>query len=332
MGRHPLKDARNALSMKNQKLAIAAVIVLALAYFVGLLIYSHHRPIDADEGFYATAARQVAEGKTPYRDFFYPQAPLLPYIYAMVWLGGGRTLESMRALSVACGAAAVLAWGLFLVSAMRLPAKIVFATLACLLLNPYWISWNVVVKTYALSNFFISVALISLSVALSRARPWWFFVAGLTLGLTTSVRSLYGPLVPLVLAWMLLRLWKSGKGRYSQIAVLAAGALIGLVPIAYSFLRDPQLFLFNNVGYHVLWREAPGAVARLWEVALFAIWLFLFHPYWLLLVLLFVAGALSLRCQSQKEGEYRDAAYFQLVSLMLAVFATTSLTVYPMFE
>lgn len=320
--------------MKNRKLAIVAVIVLALAYFAGLLIYSRSRPIDGDEGFYTTAARLVAEGKTPYQDFFYPQAPLLPYIYAAVWSAGGRSLESMRALSVACGAAAVLVWGLFLVSAMRLSAKTAFATLAVLLLNPYWISWNVVVKTYALSNFLVSLALASLYLALSRERARWFFAAGLAMGLTTSVRSLYGPLVPLVLAWMLIRLWRSGKGRYSQIVVLAAGALIGLIPIAYSFLRDPQLFLFNNVGYHVLWREAPGMFARLWWGVFFALVSLFLNPYLLLQFVLFAAGALSLQTRAQgnfPRKERSNLGYYQLVSLMLLVLALTSLTLYPVY-
>ncbi|MGH9649355.1 MAG: ArnT family glycosyltransferase, partial [Terriglobales bacterium] len=277
--------------MRNQRIPVFAVMVLALAYFLGLLMYSRVRRLDFDEGFYTTAARLVAEGKTPYRDFFYPQAPLLPYIYAIVWSAGGRTLESMRDLSAACGAAAVLVWGLFLVSVLRLPWRIAFATFACLLLNPYWISWNVTVKTYALSNLLISVALVSLYVALSREQLRWFFVAGLALGTTTSVRSLYGPLIPLVLIWMLIRLCRSGKSRPSQIAVLAAGAAVGLAPMAYSFFRDPQAFLFNNVGYHVLWLVAPGLIDRLVEAGAFAILFLAFRYYWILQMILFGIGA-----------------------------------------
>jgi hypothetical protein len=44
------------------------------------LFVARHRLIDGDEGFYLLAARLVLQHKTPYLDFFYPQAPLLPYV------------------------------------------------------------------------------------------------------------------------------------------------------------------------------------------------------------------------------------------------------------
>ena len=46
---------------------------------------SQHRLIDVDEGFYLLASRLVLQHKAPYLDFFYTQAPLLPYVYA-AWL------------------------------------------------------------------------------------------------------------------------------------------------------------------------------------------------------------------------------------------------------
>jgi 4-amino-4-deoxy-L-arabinose transferase-like glycosyltransferase len=41
--------------------------------------------INADEGFYAIAARSVSEGKIPYRDFAYTQMPFLPYLNGL-WM------------------------------------------------------------------------------------------------------------------------------------------------------------------------------------------------------------------------------------------------------
>ena len=38
--------------------------------------------LNQDEGWYLYAARLVSEGKTPYRDFFYTQAPVMPIVYA----------------------------------------------------------------------------------------------------------------------------------------------------------------------------------------------------------------------------------------------------------
>ncbi len=57
-------------------------LLLLVAFAAGTLALSRVRPIDGDEGYYATAARLVSHGRTPYLDFFYPQMPLLPYVYA----------------------------------------------------------------------------------------------------------------------------------------------------------------------------------------------------------------------------------------------------------
>lgn len=85
-------------------LILGVVIAASAVYLAGLIYYAHVRPIDADEGFYTTAARLVWEGKTPYRDFFYQQAPLLPYLYSWIWAVHPRSLVAMRFLSAACGA------------------------------------------------------------------------------------------------------------------------------------------------------------------------------------------------------------------------------------
>jgi hypothetical protein len=58
--------------------------------FLGIVVFesvwffyiSQQRLIDGDEGFYLLAARLVLEHRAPYLDFFYTQAPLLPYVYA----------------------------------------------------------------------------------------------------------------------------------------------------------------------------------------------------------------------------------------------------------
>ena len=119
---------------------IVLVALSSCVYFAALVYYAAVRPIDADEGFYATAARLVWEGKTPYRNFFYQQAPLLPYIYSWVWGIQPRSLLAMRSLSSIFGAAAVMLWGIWLVKAKPFSSKVTLASFVVILLNPYWIS------------------------------------------------------------------------------------------------------------------------------------------------------------------------------------------------
>src|ERR1700694_3313720 len=75
-------NQHTTLGMKRRPWLLGAVGVVCIVYVAGLMHYAHVRPIDGDEGYYTTAARLVWEGKTPYRDFSYPQGPLLPYIYS----------------------------------------------------------------------------------------------------------------------------------------------------------------------------------------------------------------------------------------------------------
>src|SRR5579872_3619535 len=81
---------------QDRSTLIAIVSTASLIYLAGLIYYAAHRPIDGDEGFYTTAARLVWEGKTPYKDFFYQQAPLLPYLYSWVWAIHPHSLVAMR--------------------------------------------------------------------------------------------------------------------------------------------------------------------------------------------------------------------------------------------
>src|SRR5881296_1377272 len=109
----PQHAAPQAATMTRRQLVIL-VSLLSCLYFAALVYYATVRRVDADEGFYATAARLVWQGKAPYKDFFYQQAPLLPYVYSWIWGVHARSLLNMRFLSVAFGALAVFLWGICL--------------------------------------------------------------------------------------------------------------------------------------------------------------------------------------------------------------------------
>ena len=54
--------------------------------------------LNQDEGWYLYAARLVGEGKLPYRDFFFTQGPVLPFIYSVlpVLFCERRTLKKQK--------------------------------------------------------------------------------------------------------------------------------------------------------------------------------------------------------------------------------------------
>src|SRR5690606_26113655 len=103
--------------------------IIYLCLFVLLLIsfgyVATYRRGGGDEGFYRLAAQLVARGDLPYLDFFYPQMPLLPYVYSglellgiMSWMNGRILAAFLTALCGICIAVLAhkrtgsLGWGL----------------------------------------------------------------------------------------------------------------------------------------------------------------------------------------------------------------------------
>jgi len=318
----------------RRPLLLALVAAASVVYLAGLVYYARVRPIDGDEAYYSTAARLVREGKTPYQDFSYPQAPLLPYIYSWIWAIHPHSLVAMRFLSAAFGGLAVFLWGVCLLSFNKLSTKVALATFVVVLLNPYWVSWNVVVKTFALTNLLMSIATICLFVALHSDRVKWYFLSGLALGACASVRLLYAPLAPLVLVWLLHREWRTSELPHHTTLTFLGGATCGLLPIIFSLAGDPGAFIFNNVQYHTLLASHESLRHTV-------------HMYLLLLIALFpalyltaevvvaIVGGLSLMKLRKKHEELYTSAdylYFEIAFLMFLVYTASALIPFPSFD
>ncbi len=308
--------------------------VVSLAYFVGLLYFAQIRALDGDEAYYITAARLVSEGKTPYTDFAYQQGISLPYLYSWIWAVHPRSLIAMRYLSATCGAIAVLLWGIWLLSARRFSATVALATFTVIIFNPYWVWWNVAVKTFAVANLLMSLALICLYFALQSQRTKWYVVAGLALGACASVRSLYAPLVPFVLLWLLYRAFRSSDRNLAGTMAFLGGATCGVLPMIVSFAHDPQAFIFNNVSYRSL-LSPHESLRHSVHVYLNNLVSLLHHTYFVATILLAIVGGLSLlKLRHRPESPYnrQDYRYFQLVVLMLLVYVATASIPFPVFD
>ena len=147
---------------------------------------------------------------------------------------------------------AVFLWGLWCITlAERASKNVAIATFAAVVLNPYWVSWHVAVKTYAMANLLVTITTLCLYLAFRSGRARWCLAAGLALGTCISLRSFYGPLFPLVLLWLFFTERRDSPTSRKALAFLS-GSLIGLLPMVVSFLRDPGAFYFNNIQYHRL--------------------------------------------------------------------------------
>jgi len=340
------------VASREQAKCIALVASSSLLYLAGLLYYAGVRPIDGDEGFYTTAARLVWEGKTPYKDFFFQQAPLLPYLYSWIWAVHPRSLVAMRMLSAVCGGLEVLLLGLALVFARRLPTKVALAAFAMVLLNPYSVSWNVVVETFAVANLLITIATICLYIALRSGQLRWFFASAFALGVCVSARSFYGFLIPAVLLGVFFQESRPSRRFHPKSLSFLAGALIGGLPMIVSFVRYPHAFIFNNITYHHfdvgymisgngVFSEGYQSVGHVAFVyfAMIGVRLLIFHPYFTIQCILAIIGILSLRklrrqSSGSNVGPYTesDYLYFQLALLMLVTYLLTALSLFPPFD
>lgn len=245
---------------------------------------------DVDEGFYLLAGELVARGKVPYRDFFYPQAPYLPYLLAPLKLLG-PTFTSARVVFALLGGVTA---GLVAAIVRRDTGSRAAAAMAVALyaLNEVTWQWTPSVRPYAPAALLATFAAWRLSgPAAPRARD--ALLAGLASSVAAGMRLLLLPLVfaSIAGAWLrgagfartravlllvLLRafLWApyGTQARLAKwmiplgIALVAVGpralerarrglaatvgALVGAAPAYLVYRAAPENFLFGNLAFH----------------------------------------------------------------------------------
>src|SRR3990172_6278796 len=117
------------------------------------LVFVFFRFVDADEGLYLNSTYLVKQEQIPYFDFFYPQAPLLPYVYAPISDLGINSLFLGRLISLLIS----LILGLLLFFYYR---RITGDSKSSLWLYFFYtfsgliLAYHPVVKTYAWSDLF----------------------------------------------------------------------------------------------------------------------------------------------------------------------------------
>jgi 4-amino-4-deoxy-L-arabinose transferase-like glycosyltransferase len=214
-------------------------VVVAVAQAAVLIPIALVRFVDGDEGVYAYASRLAIHGEVPYRDFFFEQAPLFPYVYGGWTAVAGESWPALRLLSVA----AAVAVGVLLYAHVRSRAGLeaALAAVAAYAGSALVFGYLTLVKTFALTTLLVFGAY----VVAARGRGW--LLAGLLLGLAVDTRLLLVAVVPLfaVVAARASRLW-----------TLAGGFAIGALPTLVFFLLSPRAFLFDNVRYHSLKTES----------------------------------------------------------------------------
>jgi hypothetical protein len=212
------------------------------------------RPIDGDEGFFLIAARLFSRGLAPYRDFFFIHAPAVPYVFGAWFRVFGPGWYTARVLSGLIGVGVGMLVFEYL---RRATSRDGLGLLGVLLYaaSGLVLGWFTPVKTLGISCLFTFGGV----CALARGGRRSSLVAGVLLGLGVSARLYLVVALPCALLH-LLRRERLSRAFLREVALLAAGAVIGLLPLLIALVQDRQALFFGTVEYHAL-RDVRSAGA-----------------------------------------------------------------------
>lgn len=280
------------------------------------LVLALQRRIDADEGYFLLAARLVRQGRVPYADFFFPQLPLIPYLWGYLLHPAGLNWLSARVLAAGM---AVLSAGAFWSLARRRVAGggVALALQLTYLTTDMGLEWAVVVKAFGPAMLFMLLAWAAASRTLEpdrggkAGRAWAF--CGFSGGLALLTRLTVLPVVLLMPAVLLWSARRSGRnGAWRQAACWLAGLLPALLVLGWFWHHAPLAFVYDNWRYHAL-GAPPTLAARLRENARVALEVVALNPLWILALALTAWNLVRRRASPQ------DAFYLLALAAMCAV-------------
>lgn len=230
--------------------------------------------VNQDEGWYLYAANLVAEGKMPYRDFFYTQGPLLPVVYSVltgVWEAHG--LLGARILGLLLGIAGIVIAASLARRSVPPERKNTAALVVLLALgsNLYHLYYLAIPKTYALASLFVITGFYLLSFLpqgdggggrFSFVR----FVFGLTAGASLAFAA--GTRISLGILLCVAGLWLLVTRRYVDLLSFCIGGFGGLALVYGPFLLDEKAFagLVAAQRYHT----SRGGFDPVWTIGSFS--------------------------------------------------------------
>ncbi len=220
-----------------------AVALLGANLFLGNL--------NQDEGWYLYAARLVAEGQWPYRDFAFTQTPLLPLLYAWIqpaieaWgLGAGRAFTALLGLTAALCAAALAA-------RLAPPGRSTAAALisfVLIMVNVYQSYYFTIVKTYSLTAFCLAAGFLMLDLSVRRRSGWLAGGAGILLVLAAATRTSAGIIMPLTVIILWWQRRQTGGAVWQGLAL--GGLLAASLALLPFWIMAPEACRFFVIDYH----------------------------------------------------------------------------------
>ncbi|MFZ1685276.1 MAG: glycosyltransferase family 39 protein [Candidatus Zixiibacteriota bacterium] len=302
--------------IRRESLWAAAFVIIHVLLLAYLAIF---RYVDRDEGFYLSAALQVAGGKSPYLDFFFPQMPLLPYILSIIAGHGFDTLRYARFLClIPATLTPIVFWYLLKQvssgSVVRLSALFVYLFAGLVLV------WHSVAKTYAWTDLALVLMFICLVKIIKGGKGSVWLAAGVAFGLAINFRSV---LVVTAFPAMLVLWHGPSQTRMRSWWQFLGGALAVSLTSVKLLFQDPSRFYFNNLGFHFVRNPGVGFADAMLERGE-AFGKFLINPQlWLILLgIVVIWRKRSKLVSNESKAVTRLALWFALV--IIAVYLIPS--------
>jgi len=238
------------------------IILCLLFYICQSLFFAFYGNIHADESTYLYAVKMVLEGKVLYRDFFYIQLPLLPYIYGFFLKFLGISLLTGRFISILFSITTVI---LTINIAKRLGGTKVAVICALLLcLNPFQGYFSTITRVYSPATFFLvlSIFFLTTKVGVTLRNS----LAMISLCLAVECRLTVLPAILAVAAFFyLFDCRQKDRDRQYNLLPLAVPLLVGMVFFTLTLLPFALSagfyeFFYQNLIYH-LKMEMPSFTA-----------------------------------------------------------------------
>lgn len=294
------------------------IFVLYFLHSALLAIFVCFRLINADEGLYLSAAREIWGGNQPYLDFAYVHPPYFPYLLAPFSGWGWASLFVSRIVSAL--PSLFIGVLLFLIARRLWNEKIGFVLWCFWMLNGLLLANHSIAKPLAWADLFVLLSFWFLIEA--KSWPGHLF-SGLAVGMAANLRGFM--LVPAAVFFLCL-LFRSEKPRTERVLYWCFGFCATFSFSLYFFLREPAGFIFDNLTYHYLWGVqvvAEGGRFGFWD-RLASLVKFVLFPQNSVLLLL-AAGAVPAFFQT--DDNHRKNQILLLVALftalVLAFFSTT---------
>ena len=238
----------------------AGLLLVLCVYSVLAGYYRHTGMMAPDESFYTVAAREVWEGRMPYRDFAYTQTPLLPYLSGLALHAVGFGMDNHRLVNAVWGGLGlvVLMLGVWRRLGRFEPA---IATGFVLAASPRWVSLQALGVWCGPTGALLNISV----VALIWPGPLWrrAIVFAVAASCAIACRLSCAPMVAVLAIPLLIEAGSRVRALKMLGLFLAAGAIVFLPFV----IAAPGNFVYDVWRFHVM-----SGIERNWQAQLMQWW------------------------------------------------------------